>query len=65
MAPAAQAEAIGSRGHATDRRELREAVPEGYIKGQTWPKTAASVGLTLSAPFNSFLPAPDRSFSRR
>ena len=65
MAPAAQAEAIGSRRHAADRRELCATVLLGYMKGQTSPKFGAVVGLTLSAPFNSFLPAPDRSFSRR
>ena len=50
MAPAAQSEAIGSRRHATDRRDLRKAVPEGYMKSRTWPKTAALVGLSVHLP---------------
>jgi hypothetical protein len=46
MAPAAQAEAIGSRGHAADRRELCVTVLLGYMKGQTSPKFGSVVGLT-------------------
>ena len=55
MAPAAQAEASGSLRHATDRQELWSTVPEGYMKGRTWPKSGPSFGLienrstTLSA----------------
>ena len=46
MAPAAQAEAIGSRRHAADRRELWATVLLGYMKGQTSPKSALLIGLT-------------------
>ena len=45
MAPAAQAEAIGSRRHAADRQTLPAAVTCGLMKARTWPKSGAVVGL--------------------
>ena len=45
MAPAAQAEAIGSHRHTADRQALPAAVLGGLMKGRTSPKSVSLVGL--------------------
>ena len=46
MAPAAQAEAIGSPSHNTNRRALQAELLARLIKAPTWPKSGPRVGLT-------------------